>query len=133
MIKYKDIAWLAGILEGEGSFFIDNQKRKLANGDYKTYPTPTLQVNMSDEDVIARVSQIVDKNYTVIDWHHRQNPEHKIQYRVKLTGEKALIVMRNIYEFMGERRQQKFCDIAGICGSNMLLCSNERMWDDPTN
>ena len=105
-MKLEDLTWLAGLWEGEGSFFVDMQKRKGVR-----YPYAIAQISMTDEDIIERVSELLDKNYTLNDWFQSKNPDHKVQFRLKLSGDKAIDLMRNLYRFMGARRQQKIIDV----------------------
>lgn len=50
-MSQEDIAWLAGLVEGEGSFFIHQ-----ARGDYYY---PTFKIMMTDEDVIMEVQRVL--------------------------------------------------------------------------
>lgn len=55
-----EIAWLAGLIEGEGSFGLDARSAK----GYKvsTAPqSPYLRISMTDQDIIERVSKLVKK------------------------------------------------------------------------
>lgn len=52
-----EIAWLAGLLEGEGSFGIDNRAKKRYNNS-TTPASCTLKISMTDEDVIAKVGKM---------------------------------------------------------------------------
>jgi len=56
-----EVAWLAGILEGEGSFISKGQAR--------------IQVAMTDQDIITRLAELtgVGRVYAV----RRQKPHHK--------------------------------------------------------
>ena len=57
-----EIAWLAGLLEGEGSFGIDD--RSATRYEDSTAPAvPRLELSMVDEDVIAKVARLLRKNY----------------------------------------------------------------------
>ncbi|MDX2162144.1 MAG: hypothetical protein SF162_12520 [bacterium] len=92
-IDLKTLHWLAGLLEGEGSF--------------KPSPpsapnTPAISVMMTDEDIIARVAAIFGTKYHVIK--PRQEGA-KIPYAVNLKGFKAYTLMRQLYPLMSKRRQ----------------------------
>ncbi len=91
----KTLYWLAGLLEGEGSFVppppsAPNQ--------------PAIQVAMTDEDVIARVAELFDVQY--YRWQ-RKNTTYKASYQTQLRGSRAVTYMRQLYPLMGERRQEQ--------------------------
>ena len=54
-----DIAWLAGLLEGEGCFRINTRKRD--NGTINYYPQ--LILKMTDEDIIKRAGELMQASY----------------------------------------------------------------------
>jgi hypothetical protein len=57
-----EIAWLAGLFEGEASFGIDN--RKIQKYKVSTSPAaPFIKIAMVDEDVISKVSKLLNKSY----------------------------------------------------------------------
>lgn len=96
-----EIAWLAGLLEGEGSF-----------GSYSKTTKVDLRVQlaMGDRDVVEKAAAIVGgapiytydrKGQKGFRDHHK--PQHKFQLR----GYKAVRVMEAILPFMGERRSAK--------------------------
>jgi hypothetical protein len=61
-ITETDIAWIAGLLEGEGYFGIDNRSKdryEVSN----TPPAPFIKISMVDEDIIQRLSKLLDKSY----------------------------------------------------------------------
>lgn len=96
-----DIAWLAGLLEGEGSFF-------MAGDD--VYQYPTIVVSMTDLDVIERVARLfgvsvypqkLDKRY----------PNGKRAYRTQTTGHKAARLMELLLPWMGDRRAAKIKEL----------------------
>jgi len=51
-----DIAWLAGLLEGEGSFLLDNRSAKRFKVSTSP-PFPFIKIQMTDEDVIKKSLQ----------------------------------------------------------------------------
>ena len=57
-----EIAWLAGLIEGEGNFGLDARSAKR----YKVSTAPPflyLKISMVDQDIIERVSKLVNKKY----------------------------------------------------------------------
>lgn len=85
-----EVAWLAGLFEGEASFQLDKRSIKR----YKistTPPTPSIRIAMVDEDIIARVSHLVHKKYFLPSRLTVQNTVYCILCR--------------IFPYMGKRRQ----------------------------
>lgn len=90
------VAWVAGILEGEGCFDVHK-------GVY-----PRIRVKMGDKDVIDRISKL---------WKCRtaerkdNRPRCSCMYEASVTGDRALQWMRSIFALMGERRRAKILEI----------------------
>lgn len=104
-----EIAWLAGILEGEGSFVpAPPSMGKTSIG---------VQVSMTDEDVIARVAKMFGTAYHRSD----RNPgSWKPAYVTVARGRRAAVIMRAVLPHMGSRRAQRIqALLAGVvyaCG-----------------
>ena len=89
----KDLYWLAGLLEGEGSF---------SKGPPSQPNTPSISCQMTDEDIIKRLASLVDIGYCECK---PQKEHHKVSYKVNLRGAKAVKLMMLISDLMGERRK----------------------------
>jgi hypothetical protein len=87
------LLWLAGLLEGEGSFL---------RGMPSEPNTPRISVAMTDEDVIERIAKLCNINY-----HHLlpRNEGHKDVYRIIFRGKRAVELMKQLRPLMGKRRQ----------------------------
>jgi hypothetical protein len=92
-----EIAWLAGIIEGEGSF------------DFQEGGSPKIKVKMTDEDVIKHISSIWKRPYYKEDNSHLIN--HKDGYHVSILGQAAIEWMFTIYTLMKSRRKAKILEI----------------------
>jgi hypothetical protein len=96
-----DIGWVAGLLEGEGSFFI--VKTRGGKHGITIYRYAHLVVGMTDLDTIQKFHRIVGctaKISSVI------NKRGKLMYhRAHLTGKRAVEWMMTIYCLMSQRRQ----------------------------
>lgn len=90
-----NIAWVAGIVEGEGSFHIKNG-------------CPYIQVQMTDKDVVERLRGYMGATERK-PW--RRKDGHKVVYSCCLTGVKAIQWMMTLYVLMGERRKAKIAEI----------------------
>ena len=98
-----ELAWLAGILEGEGSFFLENNR---SGG--KLYRYAIVTVNMTDKDVIDRVSALFGTTtYAIPNTKAGKKPA----YRATLKSHKAVVLMEHLLPFMGERRSAKILEV----------------------
>ena len=93
----RDLYWIAGLLEGEGSF----QPPRPSSPN-----RPEITINMTDLDVMERFAKLVGENYIHMGTKNvRRNPAWKPDYRVHIRGEKAVQLMRLLRPLMGSRRQ----------------------------
>jgi hypothetical protein len=92
-IEKKTLYWLAGLLEGEGSF---------------RAPSPSspnqvvISVQMTDEDIIAKVAACFGTKY---QFYRAKKEYHKNSYIATLKGSRAIEMMKLLYPLMGKRRQ----------------------------
>jgi hypothetical protein len=98
-----ELAWLAGLLEGEGTFTINYVKGKSDQ--------PCIEVKMVDLDVIERACALMGR----VSVYARKPDQtgHQIQYRVRLRGKRAAHLMRQLLPHMGKRRQARIREILG--------------------
>lgn len=88
-----DLHWLAGLLEGEGSF---------CTGPPSRPHLPVLEVAMTDRDVIGRVGELLDQKVVVV----RPRRRHwQTAYAIHLVGSRAVAWMRALRPLLGRRRQ----------------------------
>ena len=93
----KDIAWIAGLIEGEGCFS-------------QTKGSITAQLSMTDEDIVRRSGGLVKA--PSIGVHNSQvRNGRKVSYRWTLCGTPAASWMMTIYPFMGERRRTRIREL----------------------
>lgn len=92
-----DLLWLAGLLEGEGSF--DAQR-----GRY-----PRIRLAMTDRDVVGRAASLMD---TSIRLSLHPAPV-KATWHAEIQGDRAARIMREILPHMGARRSQRIADVLG--------------------
>lgn len=95
-ISVKSIAWLAGILEGEGCFQLSGEGK-----------SPKITLEMTDEDVVAKVSKMFKQKYNFTP----SKDGYKSKYRVVICGSKAVEWMFTLYSLMGNRRQSKILEL----------------------
>lgn len=88
LISVHDVAWMAGLLEGEGYFFFNSNKLGV-------------RLVMTDADVVSRFAQYWQVRVTELKTSARH---HKTPYLVHLPVQKAFQCMQLVRPFMGERR-----------------------------
>jgi hypothetical protein len=90
-----DLLWLAGLLEGEGSFVKGPPSRPNAIG---------IAVEMIDEDVIERLANLFRVALVRLP---SRNDKCKPTFRVLLRGDRAAALMNCLRPLMSRRRQQQ--------------------------
>lgn len=97
-----DIAWLAGLAEGEGCF-LAFQSHKSTHPWRKRF---TFVIASSDEDVILKVKRLFGSSCNMCVSRTMQKNGHKASYRVTISGSSAIAWMMTIYTLMGIRRKK---------------------------
>lgn len=106
-----ELAWLAGLLEGEGCF--THSYRRGINF------APKIQLAMTDEDVVLRAQALMGgrvRSSTREPW--------KTLYTVIVSGAAAVALMRQLLPHMGERRSDRMLGL--MCDwyeSRMQVCT----------
>jgi len=108
VIKTLDIAWLAGIVEGEGCF------TRVSAAGTNARPSAVIAIAMTDEDVVRRAAAIlggyaVSKTLSPAMLKRRPNP--KPVYRVSVSGHRAAAWMMTLYALMGKRRKARIAEL----------------------
>jgi hypothetical protein len=104
-----DLAWLAGLLEGEGYFGIGVRKATAKNRQLRDSKTPRITLTMTDEDVVRRAHALagVGKVYGPY-----ARGEWKPQWSWMVANRKdALPLMEKLRPHMGQRRAAKIAEI----------------------
>jgi len=108
MISTKDIAWLAGLLEGEATF-------NLAGGWNQVRPTnPRIVLCMTDEDVCRRAHTLLGGKMYGPYRSSTFKAHYKSYFRVDVTAARAAGWMMTLYPLLGERRQAKVREILAV-------------------
>jgi len=87
------VAWLAGLLEGEGSFMAGPPSHPRA---------PVVVVSMTDFDIVARVARVFRVQPLLL---RRRNVRWRDAYEARSRGRRAVEVMGAVRPHMGERRR----------------------------
>lgn len=100
-MKQVELAWLGGLLEGEGSFL---------KGPPSSPNQPRISLQMTDYDVIWRVSKMFGVSY-IYGSSDRRSKSWKKVFKVMLKGRRAIAMMKLLRPFMGTRRRKQI-DVA---------------------
>jgi hypothetical protein len=102
-----DLAWLAGLLEGEASFGLYHVRA--AGGKYHSLQ-PRIALAMTDEDVVRRVGKLT--GYNVAEKKMSKSGRQNV-WRCDISGVKAIRWMLKLFPHLGIRRKNKvLCVIA---------------------
>ena len=105
MIDIKDVAWLAGWLEGEGCFSIYKK------GNYSQF---RIEFCSTDLDTMKKVCNILRTKETIYlrtQTYTENLSKRKQEYYVHVRGSLAIEWMMTIYSLMGQRRKDKIKEI----------------------
>lgn len=113
-ITEAEVAWVAGIVEGEGCFSTNGREWWLA-------------VKMTDEDIIERLHAVTGVGTVGSD--ARQASHHKIPYRWIVAGQREREWLASlILPWMGERRSERIRQLMRTeHGSAVRLASNQKV------
>ena len=89
----QDEAWIAGLLEGEGSFDLANKR------------TPRIRLIMTDLDIVIRAAAILGA-HTVVRMK-RTTSKWNVAYYLAVHGAPAIVWMNKLHDTMGERRRKR--------------------------
>jgi hypothetical protein len=95
VMKKNELYWLAGWLEGEGSFMAPSPSDK----NY-----PKIAAVTTDEDVARKVCALLGVSYMQVRRYNKK-PHWKDCYYFRLRGRRAVTLMHELYPLMGIRRQ----------------------------
>lgn len=96
-ISREDAVWLAGLLEGEGTF--DLHRRKY----------PRVRVGMSDRDVVGRAATLMGAQVRL----SLKPYPNSAMFHAEISGTKAVAVMEEVLPHMGARRSAKIATVLG--------------------
>lgn len=95
-----EVAWVAGIMEGEGYFYVGQRTAK----DGSLYPIFNLRLNMTDRDIVDRFAAVVGMG-TVRGPLPVQEAHHKPAYSWSICQRNEVACFcRAVLPWMGERR-----------------------------
>jgi hypothetical protein len=110
----ENIIWLAGLMEGEGAFFIRRREPKRRDA-------PAVALQMCDRDVVVRAREIAGVGGAICLGDRAKHYPNKgwkdiWHWRVQKVDD-AIALMWALYPWMGERRQQQIRDCLAVWSS----------------
>ena len=105
-ITSAQIAWAAGLIEGEGSISLDGPYRR----------TPRLVLGMTDKDVVEKFKdtfKFSNRIYTRVP-----KPGYKPYHTLVLTGKNAVGLMFTLFPFLGARRREQIRNVVSVWKSS---------------
>lgn len=100
-----DFGWLVGMIEGEGCFYCKDSKSKLKSGKF-VYPMCGFTVMSTDEDVMKRLETLLNIPCKGPYYKHQEN-ERKVVWSIQVTGNKAVAIMKTLYDHLSIRRKEQ--------------------------
>ena len=98
-----ELAYLAGVFDGEGSFGMWSRGKKKTK-DFR------LSVEMIDTDIILRFLKYFKKgSITTLD---PRKEGYQRTFRLRVCSEEARVILREMLPFLSKRRQAKFKEAA---------------------
>lgn len=99
----RDIAWAAGLVEGEGCILASDYRRP---GGRKSEKQIRLAVEMTDRDVLERLRSILGRRARLRERRPPSvNPRHRRRWILTLNGPDLIGWLQTLYPFLGERRR----------------------------
>jgi hypothetical protein len=95
-VKLYNIAWAAGLIEGEGCFTWHSEGKH-----------PYFLMDMTDRDVLEKFQLVFPFVNLRGPYTHKNKPLNKPRWRVDAFGSKAIQIMEAILPYMGKRRTCK--------------------------
>ena len=100
-----DLGWLVGMAEGEGCFYCKYSKSNLKSGKF-VYPMCGFTVMSTDKDVMQKLEVLLDIQAKGPYYKHQEN-ERKVVWSIQVTGNKAIAIMKTLYEHLSIRRKEQ--------------------------
>ena len=115
-VTTEEIAWLSGIWEGEGSWYFSKPRiiKQKTKGyiPYKCNGCIRMTLNMTDQDVMERVSKIMDnRKCTFSHPPSKKDKGRKPSWFINLQGSAAILWTDRMMPYLGNRRREKYLNL----------------------
>lgn len=100
-----DLGWLVGMIEGEGCFYCKDSKSHLKSGKF-VYPMCGFTVMSTDKDVMQKLAVLLDIQARGPYYKHQED-ERKVVWSIQITGNRAVAIMKTLYEHLSTRRKEQ--------------------------
>lgn len=101
MSRLSDLAWAAGVWEGEGCFSLARQKKPKRGVAY-IYAMATL--TMTDEDIVRRLGEIIGMGTVKGPYTYKSGGRKLPYWEFRIQGKGALEVAELFRPWLGKRR-----------------------------
>lgn len=107
-----EVAWLAGLLEGEACFSLSNNGPKSRARWPNVRPTLLISLSMVDQDVVERAALLMGGNGPTKQ--RRAHDHWQDQWRTSVSAAKAEAVLQLVYPYLGERRRERVDELFAL-------------------
>lgn len=122
MTAAADIAWAAGLFEGEGCFTIQRSPRKRANGESVVYKQPVARLHMTDKDVVERFAKIVGVGQFWEAGFRRGGLGKKLCYEWHVTTYDGFMTVWKMFTSqLSDRRNLRALEVLAEYNENQIL------------
>lgn len=101
--RVADIHWVAGFLEGEGSFALNKRRGKSS--------TPLVKATQTDMECLLRLQALFGGSVCSDDrtkpGRDKDGYTRKPQYEWRIGGTRAIVLMQRLLPYMSTRRQEQ--------------------------
>jgi hypothetical protein len=117
----RNLYWLAGILEAEGSFL----------SGFPSRPNqPRIQVTGTDQDVIGWIADWLGVKYVALRPRRDGHENRKQAFAASVTAGRAVTIMRELYPLMGKRRREQIDRSIASCDPHRHKRNSAKLTDE---
>lgn len=110
----QDLAWVAGFLEGEGSFFVNRQNKKRSDGTPYVYESWIVKASQVNREPLERLQQMFGGSLCVMGGpsRARYNPNRRPAWQWVLSGSNAKLLTGLLMPQMSSERRIQMARLA---------------------
>lgn len=103
------LAYLAGIIDGEGCFFIGKLPKKEGDGYVSDHYRGTIKICSTDEILIVWLTETFEGTQSSISKYQPKSNISRMVYTWNVTGERLLDICHQVFPYLVIKKQQ--CEI----------------------